>query len=45
MLDLNAIALKVSIEMITCVLRVETLYKDIKMIKTTLKRDALDGLE
>lgn len=45
MLDLNATALKVSIEMITCVLRVETLYKDIKRIKTTLKRDALDGLE
>ena len=45
MLDLNATALKASIEMIMCLMRKETLYKEIKRVKRTLKSDALNGLE
>ena len=45
MLDVNAMALKVSIEMITCLMRVEALYREIKRVKRALKSDALNGLK
>lgn len=43
-LNLNMMALKVSIEMIMCLLRVEALYREMKRVKKTLKSDALNGL-
>ena len=42
MLDLNATALKASIEMIMCLMRKETLYKEIKRVKMALKSNALN---
>ena len=44
MLDLNATTLKVSIETITSLLRVEALYRDIRRVKRALKSDSLNGL-
>ena len=44
MLNLNTTNLKMSIEMIMQLLRVETLYRYIKRVKRTLKSDAPNGL-
>ena len=41
----SMMTLKVSIEMIMCLMRVETLYREIRRVKRALKRDALNGLE
>ena len=45
MLDINAMALKVSIEMIMCLMRLESLYREIIRVKRALKSDALNGLK
>ena len=44
-IDLNTTTPKVSIEMITCLIRMEALYRDIRRVKRALKIDTLNGLK
>ena len=43
-LDLNIMALKKGIKMITRLLRIETLNRKIKVVKRSLKSNALNGV-
>ena len=42
--DLNPMTLKMNIETIMCLMRVEALYQEIRRVKKTLKSDAQKGL-